>query len=35
MVQRISFLEGKHKAKLIRGRNTPDERYPLRTFENT
>lgn len=35
LVQRISFLEGKHKAKLVRGRNTPEERYPLRVFENT
>lgn len=34
-VQRVSFLEGKHKAKLERGRDTVEKHYPLKEFENT
>ena len=34
-VRRISFLEGKHKIRLTRGRDTVDARYPLKQFENT
>jgi MoaA/NifB/PqqE/SkfB family radical SAM enzyme len=34
-IRRVSFLAGKHKVKLERGRNTVDQRYPLREFENT
>lgn len=32
--QRTSFLNVKQKAVLVRGRNTPDVRYPLKEFEN-
>ena len=33
-VKRDSFL-GKHvKARLVKGRQTPDEHYPLKTFMN-
>jgi MoaA/NifB/PqqE/SkfB family radical SAM enzyme len=32
--QRTSFLNTKAKAALVRGRNTPDARYPLKSFEN-
>jgi MoaA/NifB/PqqE/SkfB family radical SAM enzyme len=32
--QRTSFLGQKVKAPLVRGRNTPDTRYPLKSFEN-
>jgi MoaA/NifB/PqqE/SkfB family radical SAM enzyme len=32
--QRTSFLNQKVKAPLIRGRDTPDSRYPLKTFQN-
>lgn len=32
--QRVSFLNTKAKAALVRGRNTPDARYPLKSFEN-
>jgi MoaA/NifB/PqqE/SkfB family radical SAM enzyme len=34
-VQRISYLEKHKKAVLVRGRDTPDKRYPLKVFENT
>jgi MoaA/NifB/PqqE/SkfB family radical SAM enzyme len=34
LVQRTSFLNQKVKAPLVRGRNTPDARYPLKSFEN-
>jgi len=34
-VQRTSFLHGKHKAKLVRGRDSVDAHYPLREFLNT
>jgi len=34
-VQRINFLENKQKGTLVRGRDTPDARYPLKQFENT
>lgn len=33
-VERASFLGKKTKAALQRGRNTPDERYPLKQFYN-
>jgi len=32
--QRTSFLGTKAKAALVRGRDTPDTRYPLKSFEN-
>jgi MoaA/NifB/PqqE/SkfB family radical SAM enzyme len=32
--QRTPFLNQKVKAPLVRGRNTPDQRYPLKTFQN-
>jgi len=32
--QRTSFLNTKAKASLVRGRNTPDARYPLKSFQN-
>jgi Fe-coproporphyrin III synthase len=32
--QRTPFLNQKVKAPLVRGRNTPDTRYPLKVFEN-
>jgi MoaA/NifB/PqqE/SkfB family radical SAM enzyme len=32
--QRTSFLNQKVKAPLVRGRNTPDARYPLKSFQN-
>ena len=32
--QRTSFLNTKAKAALVRGRNTADTRYPLKTFQN-
>ncbi len=32
--QRTSFLNTKAKAALVRGRNTPDARYPLKSFVN-
>jgi Fe-coproporphyrin III synthase len=32
--QRTSFLNQKVKAPLVRGRNTPDQRYPLKSFQN-
>src|ERR1700736_3149406 len=32
--QRTSFLGTKAKAALVRGRNTPDARYPLKSFQN-
>ncbi|HEY6456513.1 MAG TPA: radical SAM protein [Steroidobacteraceae bacterium] len=31
---RMSYLNVKQKAMLVRGRNTPDARYPLRDFQN-
>jgi hypothetical protein len=34
MVKRESFLNKTVKARLIKGRLTPDEHYPLRTFMN-
>jgi hypothetical protein len=34
-VQRTSFLGAKVKAPLVRGRDTPETRYPLKSFENT
>jgi MoaA/NifB/PqqE/SkfB family radical SAM enzyme len=34
LVRRQSFLGSKVKARLVKGRTTADERYPLRTFEN-
>jgi MoaA/NifB/PqqE/SkfB family radical SAM enzyme len=34
MVKRESFLDKKVKARLVKGRLTPDEHYPLRTFMN-
>lgn len=34
LVRRVSFLEGKHKVKLERHRDTVEQRYPLRDFEN-
>jgi Fe-coproporphyrin III synthase len=33
-VERTSFLHTRNKTPLVRGRNTPDARYPLRVFEN-
>jgi hypothetical protein len=33
-VKRESFLDKKVKARLVKGRLTPDEHYPLRTFMN-
>jgi hypothetical protein len=33
-VQRVSFLGEKVKAKLQRGRNTVEARYPLKEFSN-
>lgn len=33
-VQRRSFLGTKEKGRLVRGRATPNERYPLRVFNN-
>jgi len=32
--QRTSFLNVKQKAVLVRGRDTPDARYPLKEFQN-
>jgi Fe-coproporphyrin III synthase len=32
--QRTPFLGTKAKATLVRGRNTPDARYPLKSFQN-
>ncbi|MBV8803946.1 MAG: radical SAM protein [Sinobacteraceae bacterium] len=32
--QRTSFLNGRNKAPLVRGRDTPETRYPLREFLN-
>ncbi|GAA5169774.1 radical SAM protein [Viridibacterium curvum] len=34
-VERISFLDNRPKVKLDKERHTPDERYPLKEFENT
>lgn len=34
-VQRNSFLDGKHKVKLVRDRDTRDKHYPLKEFNNT
>lgn len=34
-VPRTSFLGSKEKAKLVRGRDTADARYPLREFQNS
>jgi MoaA/NifB/PqqE/SkfB family radical SAM enzyme len=34
-VRRVSFLESRKKAVLVRGRDTPDKRYPLKQFQNT
>jgi MoaA/NifB/PqqE/SkfB family radical SAM enzyme len=34
-VARTSYLEKHKKAVLVRGRDTPDKRYPLKVFENT
>ena len=34
-VPRTSFLNSKEKAKLVRGRETADQRYPLKTFFNS
>ncbi|HEX4052490.1 MAG TPA: radical SAM protein [Steroidobacteraceae bacterium] len=34
LVPRMSFLKDRKKALLVRGRNTPDQRYPLKVFEN-
>jgi hypothetical protein len=33
-VQRTSFLNEKQKARLVRGRDTVDARYPLKEFTN-
>jgi MoaA/NifB/PqqE/SkfB family radical SAM enzyme len=33
-IQRTSFLNQKVKAPLVRGRNTTEARYPLKSFEN-
>jgi MoaA/NifB/PqqE/SkfB family radical SAM enzyme len=33
-VERVSYLEKRKKAVLVRGRDTPDKRYPLKVFEN-
>jgi MoaA/NifB/PqqE/SkfB family radical SAM enzyme len=33
-MQRTSFLNQKVKTPLVRGRNTPDARYPLKSFQN-
>jgi MoaA/NifB/PqqE/SkfB family radical SAM enzyme len=33
-MQRTSFLNTKAKASLVRGRTTPDARYPLKSFQN-
>lgn len=33
-IQRINYLENKEKVKLVKGRDTVDERYPLKQFEN-
>ena len=33
-VQRTSFLKNRRKAVLVRGRHTPEQRYPLKVFEN-
>jgi MoaA/NifB/PqqE/SkfB family radical SAM enzyme len=33
-IQRTSFLNGRNKAPLVRGRDTPEARYPLREFVN-
>src|SRR5262249_10127244 len=32
--QRVSFLNTKQKSPLVRGRDTPDSRYPLKEFQN-
>ena len=32
--QRTSFLNTKQKSPLVRGRETPDARYPLKEFQN-
>ena len=34
LVPRNSYLEAKEKARLVRGRNTVDKRYPLKDFYN-
>jgi MoaA/NifB/PqqE/SkfB family radical SAM enzyme len=34
-IRRITFLEGTHKNKLVKGRDTPDQHYPLGDFQNT
>jgi hypothetical protein len=34
-VERINFLENRHKVALVTGRDTVDSRYPLKSFENT
>ena len=34
IVKRESYLEKKDKARLVKGRQTPDEHYPLKTFLN-
>ena len=33
-VERVSYLERRKKAVLVRGRNTTEARYPLKVFEN-
>jgi Fe-coproporphyrin III synthase len=33
-VQRETYLDKNVKAKLVKGRVTPDEHYPLKTFVN-
>jgi Fe-coproporphyrin III synthase len=33
--QRVSYLNVKHKAVLVRGRDTVEARYPLRDFQNS
>jgi len=35
IVKRESYLEKKDKARLVKGRQTPDEHYPLKTFVNS
>jgi hypothetical protein len=34
LVERTSFLNKTVKARLVKGRKTPDEHYPLRSFLN-
>ncbi len=34
-VARVSYLEHREKVKLVKGRETTDQHYPLKVFENT